>query len=145
VLKISLRPSRVLAAILIVAHGAAIAAVVAVDMPLWLKLIAAAALILSLFLTVRREALLLTPDAAVALEISADDVLSIQTRRGEWLECEVLGSTYVMSFLSILNLRQTDGGATTRIVILPDSIAAEDFRKLRVWLRWGRARGPAVL
>jgi hypothetical protein len=27
-------------------------------------------------------------------------------------------------------------GASRRVVILPDSIDAEDFGKLRVWLRW---------
>ena len=83
------------------------------------------------------------PDAVVAIEISSDDVLSIQTRRGGWIECEVLGNTYVMPFLSILNLKQIDGGAIRRCAILPDGIDAEDFRKLRVWLRWKRT-APSV-
>ena len=125
-----------MAAILVVAHGAAIAIVVIVDVPLWLKLIAGAALALNFLIDMRRTALLLTPESVVAIEIGSDDVLSVQARRGDWLECEVLGNTYVVSFLAILNLKQIDSGAVKRVVILPDSIAAEDFRKLRVWLRW---------
>ena len=134
-LKINLRPSWILAAILAVAHGAAIAAVVVVEMPLWLTFVVMVALIANLSLELRHASLRM-PDAVVAIEISSGNVLSIQTRRGEWLEYEVLGNTYVLSFLTILNLKQTDSGASKRIVILPDSIAAEDFRKLRVWLRW---------
>ena len=134
-LKINLRPSWILAAILAVAHGAAIAAVVVVEMPLWLTFVVMVALIANLSLELRHASLRM-PDAAVAIEISSDNVFSVQTRRGEWLEYEVLGNTYVLSFLAILNLKQTDNGAAKRIVILPDSIAAEDFRKLRVWLRW---------
>ena len=141
-LKVSLRPSWILAAILAVAHGAAIAAVVVVEMPLWLTFVVMVALIANLSLELRHASLRM-PDAVVAIEVSSDNVLSIQTRRGVWLEYEVLGNTYVLSFLAILNLKQTDSGASKRVVILPDSIAAEDFRKLRVWLRWKeRIRTP---
>ena len=109
-LKINLRPSWILAAILAVAHGAAIAAVVVVEMPLWLTFVVMVALIANLSLELRHASLRML-DAVVAIEISSDNVLSIQTRRGEWLEYEVLGNTYVLSFLAILNLKQTDSGA----------------------------------
>ncbi|MBI4192024.1 MAG: hypothetical protein HY525_15970 [Betaproteobacteria bacterium] len=141
-LKITLRASWMLAAILAAAHGAAIAMVIAVDMPPWLKLIALAALALDLLFYARRTALLLTPESVAAIEISSDNVLSIQTRRGGWTECEVLGSTYVSSFLTVLNLRRLDNRNRKSVAILPDAIDAEDFRKLRVWLRWERGAQP---
>ena len=137
-MKITLRPSRILTAILVLAHGAAIAIVALAGMPLWLELIAIAVLVASLIFDVRQTALLRAPNALITLEIASDDKLSIQTRRGEWIECEVLGSTYVTSFLTILNLKVIDSGRNTRAVILSDSLDAEDFRKLRVWLRWKR-------
>ncbi len=142
-LKAGLRPSWILAALLTAAHGAAIAVVVVVDMPPWLKLVAIAALALNFLFDILRTALLLMPESVTALEIAADDTLSIQTRRGEWIECKVLGNTYVLSFLTILNLRQNDSGAIRRCAILPDSLDAEDFRKLRVWLRWKQTAEPA--
>ena len=141
-MKITLRPSRILTAILVLAHGAAIAMVALAGMPFWLELIAIAALVASLVFDVRQTALLRAPDAVITLEIASDDKLSIQTRRSEWIECEVLGSTYVTSFLTILNLKGPDSGRNTRAVILPDSLDAEDFRKLRVWLRWKREPQP---
>jgi toxin CptA len=143
VLRIALRPSRILAAILVIAHGAALAVIALVSVPLWLKVIAIAALAVSLVFEIRQTVLLRAPDAVVALEIASDDALSIQTRRGDWIECEVLGSTYVTYFLAIVNLKDQGSGRVKRAVILPDSIDAEDFRKLRVWLRWKR-NAPAA-
>ena len=141
-LKAKLRPSWTLAAILAVAHGAAIAAVVAVEMPLWITFVAIAALFANLVVELR-HALLRMPDSVVALEVNSDDALAIHLRRGGWRECEVLGNTYVVSFLVILNLRETLSRSARRVVILPDSIDAEDFRQLRVWLRWKAGADPA--
>jgi toxin CptA len=143
-LKISLRPSRILAAILVAAHGGVIAVVAIISVPLWLDLIAITALAVNLVAVVRRTALLLTPDSVVAIEIGSDDALSIQTRRGSWIsECEVLGSTYVAAFLAIVNVRDPETGAVRHVILLRDSIDAEDFRRLRVWLRWKRSALPA--
>ncbi len=135
---ISLRPSRILAATLVLAHGVAIAMIVMAGMAPWLDALAIAALVASLVFSVRQSALLRATDAVIGLEITSDDKFSIQTRRGGWIECEVLGSTYVISFLAILNLKRTDSGKITHAVILPDSLDAGEFRKLRVWLRWKR-------
>ena len=140
---ISLRASWLLAAILALGHGAAIAIVLLVSLPPWAKLIAAAALIVHLLIVARRQALLLTPDSAVAIEIGSDNILSVKARRGEWSEYAVLGDTYVTSYLTVMNLQQADTRAVKRVAILPDSVDAEDFRKLRVWLRWNEGRGTS--
>ncbi len=132
-----------MAAILVIAHGAAIAVIALVSLPLWVQLIAIAALAGSFAFEIRQTVLLRAPDAVVALEIAADDTLSVHTRRGNWIKCEVQGRTYVTYFLTILNLKEQGGGRAKRAVILPDSIDAEDFRKLRVWLRWKEERQPA--
>jgi toxin CptA len=127
---------------LVAAHGAAIAMIALVSLPPWLQLIAIATLVLSLMFNVRQSALLRSPNAVVAIDITSDDAFSIQTRRGEWIECEVLGSTYVTAFLAVVNLCEIDSSAVRRVAILPDSIDAEDFRGLRVWLRWKGGRQP---
>lgn len=142
-LKIKLRASWRLAAVLLIAHGAAIALIVVVSIPQWLGLVAATALILSCLVSVRRTGLLLAPASTISIEISSDDVLTVQTRRGEWIECEVLASTYVASFLTVLNLREVERERIRHVVVLSDSIDAENFRNLRVWLRWKHASQPS--
>ena len=142
-LKVSLRPSRILAAVLAAAHGGAIAVIAIVDMPFWLQLIAIAALTINLVAALRRTALLLAPASVVSIEIGSDDTLSIQTRRGSRIDgCEVLASTYVAAFLAIINLRDAETRAIRHVVLLRDSIDGEDFRRLRVWLRWKRSALP---
>ena len=135
-LKAGLRPSRFLAVVLALAHGAAIAVVMMVDLPPWAKFIAAAILLVHLLVVVGHQALLLGADAAMAIEISSDNKVSVQTRADGWSEYEVLGSTYAMPWLTVLNLQQSDSGLVRRVTILPDSLHADEFRRLRVWLRW---------
>ena len=134
--KFLLRPSLMLTAILTVAHGAMIASATVSGMPWWLTAPAVTALAWSCFSAVRQSALLRGPSAIVEIEIAADHRFSIRKRSGGWMACEVLGSTCVVSFLTTINLR-TDANRTVRhIVILPDSMDKDDFRRLRVWLRW---------
>ena len=145
-LKVSLRPSRILAAILIAAHGCAIAVVALVVMPLWLELIAITALAINLISVLRRTALLLAPDSVVAIEIGSDDTLSIQTRRGSRIgECEVLENTYVAAFLAIINLREPETRAVRHVVLLRDSIDGPARLKLPSFSCWNSAGCPPLM
>ena len=141
-LKAGLRPSHILAAILLLAHGAAITVIALVDVPPWLQLIVIAVLLANLAYVVTRAALLRTASSVVALEVTSDNAVNILTREGEWVECEVRGTTYVASFLTVLNLRESEKGTARHITILPDSMDAENFRQLRVWLRWKHGARP---
>lgn len=142
-LKLSLRPSRLLATLLALAHGAAIAIILLVSIPQWLQALAVTCLAVQLFIVLRRHALLRAPDSLVAIEIHSDNTISVQMRRGEWSNCTVLGDSYVTAYLVVLNLRQADSRAVKRVVILPDGIDAEELRRLRVWLRWREATQSA--
>jgi hypothetical protein len=135
-LKIALRPSVALLAILLVAHAAAIAAIVVLDVAPAFKFAAGSVLAASLLFNVARYALLRTARSVVALEISSANELSIGLRGGEWVECEVSGDTYVTSFLTVVNLRRRDTRKRVAVPLLPDMLDREDFRKLRAWLRW---------
>lgn len=141
-LKARLKPSWTLAAILTAAHCAVVALIIIVEVPVWLSIIVVALLGVNLVSNLGNAALLRARGAAVALEITSAGLFSVQTRRGAWIECEVLGSTYVASFLTVLNLKEQEKGALRHVVILPDSMDAEDFRRLRVWLRWKHGTQP---
>jgi toxin CptA len=135
-LRIRLTPSRLLAAMLILAHTAAIALVLMVELPQWLKVVAMVLLIAQCAVAVRRQAFLTGADAATAIEITSDHRINVETRAAGWCEYEVLGSTYVTPYLTVLNLRQSGTRSARHVLLLPDSLNADDFRKLRVWLRW---------
>ena len=107
-----------------------------VPIALWLQIVCISALALSLVICVRRIALLRDPDSVAALEISTDNVLTVQTQSGGRVECVVLPSTYVAAYLSVLNLREIDRGSVRHVIVVRDSADADDFRSLRTWLRW---------
>lgn len=144
-LKIALRPSWLLAATLVIAHACAVGLIWLVDLPITLTLAATATLLAAGAFAVWRYALLRGRVAVIALEVTSDHVMNAQTRVAGWLEYDVLGSTFVTSFLTVINLRDVEG-SRHNVVVLPDSLHADDYRKLRVWLRWKdeRARERGV-
>ncbi|MBE0624994.1 MAG: hypothetical protein IH606_09300, partial [Burkholderiales bacterium] len=73
------------------------------------------------------------------LELNAAGDARCEDGLGQWREARVLPGSYVSGWLIVLVLGA--GGKRGRpLVLLPDSAAAEDLRRLRVWLRWRLSR-----
>jgi toxin CptA len=136
--EICLRPSRILLAALAAAHLGALAVVLAMPLEAWLKsglvLVAAASMGHALL----HFGMLHGPNAVVALKLSGAG-LEAETRAGAWFPATVLGSSFVSPWLTVLHLKLEGRRFVLPVVLLPDSLAADDFRRLRVWLRWGAA------
>jgi len=131
-----LRPSRQLAAALTALHVGALACLAPLASPLWLKATGVLALLLSLVFTLRRSALLAAGDSIVALVPKDDGMMRYVLRDGEEIEAEVLPDTTVYSFAAVVLLRGQGARRGRSVLVLPDSMEAQAFRHLRVWLRW---------
>lgn len=136
ILSIYRQPSHQLAIILSLAHFAVAGLLWLLALSLGIKVIIVAALIISLIHYLRRDALLTANNAVVALELSDEMPCTLITRSGKSIACTILGSTFVAPYLTVLNLKFPENFFTCSVVILPDSMDAEQFRQLRVWLRW---------
>ena len=101
------------------------------------------AIAISLIYFMARDALLHAPHSIVALEISDGGEISFQTRIGEWIEGDLLGSSYVSPRLTIVNVQPRGRWAARRVIFVPDNVDPRDFRRLRMWLRWKRDGGIA--
>jgi toxin CptA len=134
--RIAISPSVSLAAALCAAHVAAAIVLWLIPIPVMGKLALTMAVALSLIFFVARDAALHAPHSIVALEIRDGGEAALQTRRGDWHDCEVLGSSYVSPRLTIVNLRPRRRRGSRRLILLPDNVDPRDFRRLRVWLRW---------
>jgi toxin CptA len=134
--RIAISPSAWIAAALCAAHTAAAVLVWLVPIPVTGKFALTAAAALSLVFFVARDAALHAAHSIVALEIRDGGEAAFQTRRGEWLDCEITGSSYVSPRLTIVNLRPRLRWGTRRLILVPDNVDARDFRRLRTWLRW---------
>ncbi|MCF8198407.1 MAG: hypothetical protein K9J42_06550 [Sulfuritalea sp.] len=124
---ISLKPSRRLFLILIFAHIAALGAILAATLPSWLTaglLVAVGASLASM----RRL------QAVAGLTLHGDGRLETVGIDGTASEAFVQPQTVVWWFLVVLLYRQD--GRLRSTVLLADSFDSDDFRQLRIWLRW---------
>jgi toxin CptA len=131
-----LNPSHYLAVMLIAAHGATLAALFPLAFPIWAKTALAFFVLLSLGYHLWREAWLSTPSATVALMLESDQVV-LTTRSGKQITGKILRDSLVTPYLTVLNILPQGARFARGVVILPDSLDAESFRQLRVWLKWG--------
>ncbi len=126
-LSISLNPSRRLLAAQLTAHLLAASAVMLSAIPGWLAALLLAAVGFSLA-RVRKAAL---PSGLILhADGRCEKVGADQTA----IEVEVLLQTVVLSWLLVLLHRHQ--GRVAAWVLVGDSMSAEDFRQLRIWLRW---------
>ena len=146
-LSLRLQPSSILAWLLVAAYTLAAAAV-------WLAPFAAvwsgaASLILAgaVLRDLRRHAWQTAAAAVVALELREDCSVAALSREGDWREYQVARSTFVGPFLTVLGLKGEAPPRARFVLIVPGSLDADSFRRLRVWLLCrcnGRSAEPRV-
>ena len=141
-LVLHLRPSFRLASMLSLAHLSAGALLWPLMLPIAVKLAAIAALAFSLAIYLRHYALRTSPGSITSLALADDMTCTLQTRRGQRIPCALLGSSFVATYLTVLELKPQAPAkwwhklGAYSVVILPDAIDSEEFRRLRVLLRW---------
>lgn len=142
---IHLKRSRRLTAILSLAHFSAIGLLWPLMLPVAAKLMGTVVLAASLIFYLRYYALLRSPGSVVSFELSDEMAGTLEIRCGERIPCALLGSSFVAPYLTVLDWKPLEHRASPMpwrkfsarsVVILPDGIDAEEFRQLRVLLRW---------
>ena len=140
-LRIALKPSPYLAISLSLGHLGALASVALVPLALWLKLALSIVLLLSLARALRHGAWRMAPSSIVALACDREGAIQFTQRDGQTIDAQVLGSSFVAAYLTIVLLKPIFGGRVRPALVLPDMVAPELFRQLRVWLKWRVGRG----
>lgn len=133
---VELKPAPRLAALLVIAHLSALFLLATVPLATPLLALAAAGLVISAGFSVTRHALRRGARAVTALEFTDRERVRVRLGDGSWLDGRLLGSSTLGTVLTVLNVR-TDHGGTVHVAITGDGIDHDDFRRLRVWLRWG--------
>ena len=135
-LLVRLQPSYYLAVLLGLAHAAAGLVLWPLALPLGVKVVIVILLIVSLIYYVRKDALLTAQDAIVALTLTDEMSCTLTTNSGQSIACSLSDSTFAAPYLTVINLQPVDRFFMRSVVILPDSMDVEEFRRLRIWLRW---------
>lgn len=135
-LKISLGPSKLLAGLLIIAHGTGWISTWVIPLSLAFKGILLLPFLFSLIYFLWRDAWRRLPYSIIALEINADCSCRHLDYRGRWHEAVIVSDVLVNPWLTVFSLRMKNGRCLRHIVVLPDAVEPEAFRQLRVWLKW---------
>jgi toxin CptA len=142
-LVIRFKPSRRLALTLTLAHFSAIVLLWPLALPVAVKFGASMLLFGSLAVYLRCYAWLVSPGSIIGVELSDDMTCTLETHQGKRTPCTLLGSSFVAPYLAVLEFKPLEPlplwqsvFASPSIVILPDGIDPEQFRQLRVLLRW---------
>ena len=78
-----------------------------------------------------------------AISVDLERRISVTTRNGRQREGLVLADSYVGSRLTTIVWRSDGAWIARTILILTDTLAPDEFRQLRIVLRYGRALVPA--
>jgi toxin CptA len=132
-LRLSLRPSRLLAGALLLVHAMALAAVW-LGLGGWARYLAGTGILASLGTSLLRVR---QPDVRF-LELYEDGRAPWGDPAGGWHEGRLGASHFASAGLVVLELKPA-GRRRKWVVLMADSVSREDFRRLSVWLRW-RAR-----
>ncbi|MHB1246088.1 MAG: protein YgfX [Sulfuriferula sp.] len=129
-LRINVHLSRRLMTILIAMHSVAGWAVWWAFPQDWIRISGSVVLLASLAYNVAQ----LGRRRFTGLELDADN--SFRLCRAEVWQTAQLLDAFVTPLLTVIRLRLENGG-TGVVTLLPDSLAEDDFRRLRMRLKWG--------
>jgi hypothetical protein len=127
-LDLALQRSRLLAGLTILLHLLAAGSVWLLPWPLLARSMLLLLLAISAWSCLR-------PSPFVGIRLGARGELALRHVGGESVVCQVQPETTVFGRLVVLRLRD-DQARRRSLTLLPDSLSADQFRLLRLWLRW---------
>lgn len=102
----------------------------------WQSAAAAVLLLLVAGYFLRLKVWLLSAESIVSIRLQQEELVLV-TRAGHEYAGRLARSTFVTPWLTVVNVRIPHRLRMQSVVILQDSMDRENFRRLRVLLRWG--------
>ena len=132
-LHLQLQPSSLFCLAVTATHLAAALALWLVQLPVLWRLAMGLALLVCWYVALTRDGLRTTPNAVVALTLTAAG-WQLQTRTGRPRPATLFPGVVLTGWLVVLRFRCSAGG-NVAVTLLPDSLSKESFRHLRAVLR----------
>lgn len=139
ILYVSLGPSRLAGACIGIATLATLTIVLLLPLAPWQHAASCAVVLAWSWLAFERIAARRTPDAVIEVRVAHDLLIVVMRRDGRLVAGRVKPSTCVSAALTSIVWRRNGAYLSRTILVLPDMLPPEDFRKLRVMLRYARS------
>ncbi|WP_435628455.1 protein YgfX [Candidatus Ferrigenium straubiae] len=133
----ALQTSLRLAVLLLLSHMLVATVVCLTAVPPIVRLALLVTILLSLFYYLVRDALLLLPGSWRKISLDQDSV-SVTTRGGSTLSGKITGGTAVTPYFAVLRIRPEGRYFRVSRTIFSDMLGKDEFRDLRVRLRFSR-------
>jgi hypothetical protein len=146
-LQLTPRPSGLIAAWLTGLHAATLVPLWWSALPLWPSAAIASAIAIHGMWAVRRFGQLRSPRSVIGITLQPDGRCAFATRAGAVVHGSVDVSTVVLGSVVMLAVKGSPGHPARRVIIARDMLAEDDFRRLRLALKWGgtqKSRDPQV-
>ena len=134
--EISLGPSRSAAWGVAVASLATLALLAATPGVLRLRILFATWIACAALEALHSRALLRGRRAARAVSLARGGEIAVQDALGAWRTGSLSEGSFVAPWLTVIRWRPAEARFDRAVPILPDMLSPEDFRRLRVLLRW---------
>ena len=138
VLRVELKRSRLAMALVSVASIATATLVAWLPGNEWIRAAVALAVGVQGIASLRSWGLRVSPRAIAVIEIGSDLRAVLTERGGRRVEGIIRADSYVGALLTTLVIRREKAHWSRAEAILPDMMRAEDFRRLRMLLRFGK-------
>lgn len=126
-----LRPSRQLALALLTAHLLALVTIGIIPIAVWARAIMFLLVGMSLWHMTRK---LYGDERIVRLSLETQGIMAFTRFNEKTTTATVLRQSTVTPWLSVILLKLAE--RLEAVVIMPDSLSKQDYRCLRLWLRW---------
>jgi len=130
-----LYPSRIYSALLLIAYALAILTGFVVVMEIWPGVLLALLLLCALVYYLCRDVWLLLPSSYTKIRAENGNMVLL-TRDGCEISGQLARDSLVTPVLTILNILPAEKQRVRSVVIFSDSMDKEQFRELRVLLKW---------
>jgi hypothetical protein len=137
-IRVALQPSRLITGWLAGLHGATLLPLWWSALPVWIGAALAIAVVLHGAWAIRRFGQLQSPRSVTGIDLRPGADCALTARNGTEFSGPVHPSTLVIGSLIVLAVEASAGHLLHRAVIVRDMLAEDDFRQLRVSLKWGQ-------
>jgi len=134
--EITLRPSRSAAWMVALASLATLVLIAATPGALALRILAATWIACAALEALHSRALLRGRRAARVVSLARGGEIAVQDALGVWRIGGLREGSFVAPWLTVIRWRPAEARFDRAVPILPDMLSPEDFRRLRVLLRW---------
>lgn len=133
-IEIILKPSKILASLLVISHLGAIACLQFISLPRWIAWLASIITLLNLAVTLKNKAFLSGAKAITKIKLSNTNKWLLISNTNQEVSAILLGESYISRLLIILRFQTEKQKRKISILILIDSTSLPALHKLRVAL-----------